>query len=305
MSSDPFNNPFGGGNGAPDPQNPFQIVNEERPVGGAVPSPFETVSDESPFGVAPSVAPKSSIPEPRGGEQRMGESNPFRTVPKPVSREEASARSPIPPSREGGFEMTGMKADSTPVGNLGAAPLGGATEAPKSASPFSAGAAVDPFASAPAPAPVAEPAASAPAAEPVRQASVEAPVARSVVAASPARLPSKPSGGVNMKQLELRAIFGVDRELSRSEMLQKARGLPGILNLANVSGHNLEALETLKSCMDGLGFAPAEAIALTCPDGLIEFVSYGSTALAVLREGDYGPGIRETLIIIARELDRE
>ncbi|MDA0766978.1 MAG: hypothetical protein O3A92_09170 [Verrucomicrobia bacterium] len=108
-----------------------------------------------------------------------------------------------------------------------------------------------------------------------------------------------------MKQLELRAIFGVDRELSRSEMLQKARGLPGILNLANVSGHNLEALETLKSCMDGLGFAPAEAIALTCPDGLIEFVSYGNTALAVLREGEYGPGIRETLIIIARELDRE
>ena len=108
-----------------------------------------------------------------------------------------------------------------------------------------------------------------------------------------------------MKQLELRAIFGVDRELSRSEMLQKARGLPGILNLANVSGHNLEALETLKSCMDGWGFAPAEAIALTCPDGLIEFVSYGNTALAVLREGEYGPGIQETLIIIARELDRE
>ncbi len=39
--SDQTNSPFGGaGNGTPDPKNPFQIVNEDRPVGGSTPSPF-------------------------------------------------------------------------------------------------------------------------------------------------------------------------------------------------------------------------------------------------------------------------
>lgn len=293
--SDPFTNPFSnGGDSAPDPQNPFQIVNEERPAGGAVPSPFESSSDESPFGVAPSVEPpKSHIPAPRSESTAATEVNPFRSVGRKPAEESAPPR--------GGFEMTGMRADSTPVGNLDAAPLGGESEAAKAGSPFAAapaseaGTAVDPFATTP-----------APAAAPKREEPAEeAPAAKPASAASPARLPSKPSKAVNMKQLELRAIFGVDRELSRSEMLQKARGLPGILNLANVSGHNLDALETLKSCMDGLGFAPGDSIALTCPDGLIEFVSYGNTALAVLREGDYAPGVRETLIIIARELDQE
>ena len=184
MLSDPFDSPFGGGNGTPDPQNPFQIVNEERPVGGAVPFPFEAAAEESPFGVAPSNEPKPIAAAPRPGAAPPSGGNPFRTEPK-----EAAAGAP----QEGGFEMTGMKADSTPVGNLDTVPIGGA----------------------------------------------------------------------------------------------------------------VEALETLKSCMDGLGFAPAEAIALTCPDGLIEFVSYGNTAMAVLREGDFQPGVRETLIIIARELDQE
>ena len=64
--SDPFNNPFSAnGEVTPDPQYPFQIVNEERPAGGAVPSPFETAAPDSPFGAAPSVEPKAIIPAPR------------------------------------------------------------------------------------------------------------------------------------------------------------------------------------------------------------------------------------------------
>ncbi|NIP92560.1 MAG: hypothetical protein GWO24_03455 [Akkermansiaceae bacterium] len=121
-------------------------------------------------------------------------------------------------------------------------------------------------------------------------------------------VPVKPGGGgavtPETKQLELRAIFGVDHELSAQEILQRARGLPGILQVAKVTSKEAAALQALQGCATKLGLDEEVPIVMSCPDGFIDFVHTDETALAVLRKEDYGPGVRATLIIVARELGK-
>ena len=112
----------------------------------------------------------------------------------------------------------------------------------------------------------------------------------------------KPSGETN--QLEIRAIFGVDHDLSHQEIIRRARALPGIQNLTTVDPRELEALDTLRASFSRWGFGDGESLVMSCPGGLVDFICSGETSLAVLNDGEYPPGVRETLIIVARELDK-
>ena len=102
----------------------------------------------------------------------------------------------------------------------------------------------------------------------------------------------------------MRAIFGVDHELSHQEIIRRARGLPGIRNVTTVASRELDALEAVRESISRWGFGDGESIAISCPDGVVDFISSGETALAVLYDGEYAPGVRETLIIVTRELDK-
>jgi hypothetical protein len=106
------------------------------------------------------------------------------------------------------------------------------------------------------------------------------------------------------KQLVLRAIFGVDRELTHQEILQRARSLPGVKNIAPVGSEAAGALSKVRDLAGSVGISDPNDIVLSCSEGVFDFISAGSTTLAVVREGKYSAGVRETLIIIAQEIDK-
>jgi hypothetical protein len=111
------------------------------------------------------------------------------------------------------------------------------------------------------------------------------------------------SDSSSIRQLELRAIFGVDRELSADEMLQRARGLSGIRGLARVGAKEMVTIEGLKNLLPslGLGGGPLKIYVGSTP---LDFIREGSVVLAVQADGKFAPGVRETLMIVARELGR-
>lgn len=119
----------------------------------------------------------------------------------------------------------------------------------------------------------------------------------------PVPVDASESDSSSIKQLELRAIFGVDRELSASEILQRAAALPGIRNLARVSAAETGAVDAIKRLIGGLGFGDGQ-VKLYCGSAPIEFVREGSVLLAVQTDGGFAPGVRETLMIVARELGK-
>jgi hypothetical protein len=102
-----------------------------------------------------------------------------------------------------------------------------------------------------------------------------------------------------IRQLALRAIFGIDRELSAGELLERARHLAGVRNLARVAEDDAELIEAARRALDGIGFANAR---LVCGDRPVEFIREGTVILAVQTEHGFAPGVRETLILVAREL---
>lgn len=107
----------------------------------------------------------------------------------------------------------------------------------------------------------------------------------------------------SIKQLELRAIFGVDRELNEGEMLQRSRALPGVRNLSRVSSGDADAVDGVKRLVASLGFGEGQ-VKLYCGSAPIEFIREGPVLLAVQTDGGFAPGVRETLMIVARELGR-
>lgn len=111
------------------------------------------------------------------------------------------------------------------------------------------------------------------------------------------------SDSFQIKQLELRAIFGVDREMTREEIIQRSRSLPGIRHIAPVSENDIAAVEALKQVVSNLGFGGG-ALKLYSGSVPIEFIREGRTLLAVQTDGGFAPGVRETLMIVARELSR-
>ncbi len=105
-------------------------------------------------------------------------------------------------------------------------------------------------------------------------------------------------------QLVLRAIFGVTRELDKTEILQRARTLPGVRNLQVVGQAEAAAMATLRNSIQRMGFGDQASLALTTSGGVVDIIEEPGTTLAVLHEGTYAAGVRETLIIVSRELAR-
>lgn len=111
------------------------------------------------------------------------------------------------------------------------------------------------------------------------------------------------SDSFSIRQLELRAIFGVDREMTTEEILQRTRALPGIRNIARVSAQDMGTIEGLKNLLPNLGFGSG-GLKLYLGSVPLEFIREGSVLFAVQTDGGFAPGVRETLMLVARELGR-
>jgi hypothetical protein len=239
-------------------------------------------------------------------------SSPFASGPEDKSPFAANDDAPAPSGAEArkpaekspfGYEP--------PVAGFGGSPFGG--------SPSPSGSQDSPFAldepekNSPDPAPPkeekapsgpsAEVAAAVAAAAGTPPASQAAPVAASAPAPAPAATPLAESDSSSIRQLELRAIFGVDRELTESEMLQRSQALPGIRHLARIADADVGAIDSIKQVLGKLDFGGGK-ISLYCNDAPLEFIREGSVMLAVQNDGAFAPGVRETLMIVARELGR-
>jgi len=140
-----------------------------------------------------------------------------------------------------------------------------------------------------------EPVAQAPRPEP-------APVAAAISAAMAAATVAESSSS-EIRQLELRAIFGVDRELSADEILQRLRGLAGVRHVTRVGAEELGAMEILKRGLAGMA-GEGKPLRLSFGNSPVDFIREGRTVLAVMTDGSFAPGVRETMIIAARELTR-
>ena len=106
------------------------------------------------------------------------------------------------------------------------------------------------------------------------------------------------------QQLELRAIFGVDHVLDMNQILQRARTLPGIRNVAVVGQQEAQALSNFRHAIQGMGLGDANEMKLNSGGGTVDFITEGETTIAVLLEGSYAPGVLETLMIVAREIGK-
>ena len=112
------------------------------------------------------------------------------------------------------------------------------------------------------------------------------------------------SDSYSIRQLELRAIFGVDREMNAEEILQRTRALPGMRNVARVNPEDMGTIEAVRNLLPNLGFGSG-GLKLYAGSVPLEFVREGNVLLAVQTDGGFAPGVRETLMLVARELGRQ
>jgi len=91
--------------------------------------------------------------------------------------------------------------------------------------------------------------------------------------------------------------------MSTDEILQRARALPGIRHIARVSAADVAAVDGLKQVVANLGFGSG-GLKLYAGSVPIEFIRESGVMLAVQTDGGFAPGVRETLMIVARELSR-
>ncbi len=278
---------------APPAKSPFAVADE-----GPATSPFAIVSEpESPFAAMKDDHPTRLAVEP-GRPVKLPER-------RPAAGETLEARSPFAAEASTSPSPFDAPAPATSPFASSPPPVPAATATPAS-SPF--GFAAEP-ATASAPAPVAAAIAAAAAAAPAA-APAPAPAA-TPVAAAPAATPapatpvteSADSDSSSIRQLALRAIFGVDRELGAEEMLQRARSLSGIRHVARIPAAEVATVDAFKKVIGSLGF-PAGQVKLISGNLPIEFIREGNVVLAIQNDGSFAPGVRETLIIVARELGK-
>ncbi len=292
--------------------SPFAVVPETAPLAAA--SPFGAVSrHDSPFMVVDDAL-----------ESRDTEGS--RPARLPERRKADSPFQAVEPPESFGFEATPPAYSNAPF----EAPSAPSPAAPSPFSTPSPAAAVSPFSTEPlratspstqaaiaafgtwqeppvaVPQAFASPAPTAFAASPVT--ATPQPVQLPSAFASPSRqtMPAPEenhSDSFSIRQLELRAIFGVDREMNPEEILQRARALPGMRNIARVSPQDMNTVESLKNLLPNLGFGSG-GLKLYSGSVPLEFVREGSVMLAVQTDGGFAPGVRETLMIVARELGR-
>lgn len=89
--------------------------------------------------------------------------------------------------------------------------------------------------------------------------------------------------------------------MNKEEILQRAGSLPGIRQISMVSEEDASTVSALKKVIANLGFGQG-AVKLYSGSSPIEFIREGRSILAVQTEGGFAPGVRETLMIVAREL---
>ena len=295
------------------PASPFAVAESEP---AKKPSPFSVVSDEA-------EKDASSIPDRRKPQEspfQISEPKEFGFEAAPAAAAAAPAEAPAPALKASPFEVA---AAAPAVAAVAAAATPAAAAAPTAANPFSAGwpeaeATPQPApAPTPAPAPVqaaapVQPAAPAPAPKAPAPAPVQvaapAPAPEPVAIPAPVFTPpssdsSSTSDSFEIKQLELRAIFGVDREMTKEEIIQRARSLPGIRQIARVSESDVATVDALKTVISNLGFG-SSPIKLYSGSVPIEFIRESKTLLAVQTDGGFAPGVRETLMLVARELGK-
>jgi hypothetical protein len=289
------------GTSEPQASSPFAAAPESAP------SPFTAVPEAAPRQQAQPAA-QSAPPKPSPftvideADERPVE--PYRPAKIPEKRKPESPFQIAEPS-EGFGAMPTMQgfpaspfetayasyaAPPSPFAPAGAADFGAFASPPQSqayAQPFTS----QPFApqSAFAPPQFTSPAAYAP-----------APMAPPPAPAQSYALTSESS---SIRQLELRAIFGVDREMGVDEIIQRCRALPGIRNVACLGGQEAGTIESLKALLAKLGYGGG-ALRIYAGQVPVEFIREGNVLLAVQTDGGFAPGVRETLMIVAREMAR-
>ncbi|MBC8127486.1 MAG: hypothetical protein H8M99_10140 [Gloeobacteraceae cyanobacterium ES-bin-144] len=289
-------------------ESPFAVVSEtvaEQPA--AAPSPFGAAPrQESPFSVVDDGAEASAV--------EFG-----RPTKLPDRRKMESPFQVAEPSEGFGFEAPAKAFGASPFEAPAAAPAPFSTPVQQPPpSPFApaepargpsnptqaaiaaftnwqepASTATVPQAFAPAP----------PAAPFEAPAPVPVPAAFAPAPQTPVRADDIQSDSLNIRQLELRAIFGVDREMNADEILQRSRALPGMRNIGRVGVSDMATIDALKNLLPSLGFGSG-ALKLYSGSVPLEFIREGSVMLAVQTDGGFAPGVRETLMIVARELNR-
>lgn len=268
--------------------SPFQVAEPsegfgyEAPARAVAASPFET-APASPFSVEPPAAVPAS---PFAAAPASPPASPF-AVAEPARPAAAS------PSTQAAIAAFTQWQEPAPASQ----PF-----APPAPEPQPAAPAQIPSAFAPAPQPAPQPVAQAVAQPVAAPAPAPAPVA-APAAAAPAQSEELPSDSSSIRQLELRAIFGVDREMGAEEILQRSRALPGMRNIARVGPEEMATIEAVKSLLPKLGFGSG-TLKLYSGSVPLEFIREGKVLLAVQTDGGFAPGVRETLMIVARELNR-
>lgn len=300
--------------------SPFAVVPE--PAAPVATSPFTAVArQESPFTVIDEVSDSQSSDATRAVKlpERRKTDSPFQVAePSEGFGFEAPAKAYAPAPFEAAPVSTPIAASpfSTAPQQPAASPFSVAPEPPRGPSP-STQAAIAAFANwqdapaTPAPQTFAEPAqAFAPVTPSAFAPAAEAPAYQAPAAFAPApqslsaeSFEASQSDSYSIRQLELRAIFGVDREMNVEEILQRSRALPGMRNIARVSQPDMAALEALKHLLPNLGFGSG-GLKLYSGSVPLEFIREGTVMLAVQTDGGFAPGVRETLMLVARELGR-
>ena len=249
--------------------SPFQAAEPPEGFGFEAPAkPFPS----SPFEIAQSPAP--TAPAPFSAPAQAYASSPFAAEP---------SRGPSPTTQAAIAAFSNWQ-ESQPAPAAAPAQAVQIPQAFEQPAPAYAPPSPVPsvFASAPAPAAAPSPAPAQSAAAPID---------------------SSQSDSYSIRQLELRAIFGVDREMNHDEILQRSRALPGMRNIARVSPQDMATIEALKQLLPNLGFGSG-GLKIYSGSVPLEFIREGSVMLAVQTDGGFAPGVRETLMIVARELGR-
>lgn len=245
-------------------ESPFQIADSMEGFGYEAPA---KAYSEAPFAVP--AAPAPAVISPFSVAPQQAAASPFAIEPQ---------RGPSPSTQAAIAAFSNLQeAPATPVPQAFAQPAQAfAQPAQAFAQPAPAAYAAVPaaFASAPQAAPVAQPS-----------------------------LDESQSDSFSIRQIELRAIFGVDREMNPDEILQRSRALPGMRNIARLSPQDITAVDALKQLLPNLGFGGG-GLKLYSGSIPLEFIREGSVILAVQTDGGFAPGVRETLILVARELGR-
>ena len=290
--------------------SPFAVVQEPAPAPAAAASPFTAgARQDSPFTVVADGA-ESRVVEPgrpaRVPERRRAES-PFQVAEPP---EGFGFEAPAKSYAAAPFEVASAAVPvltspfATPAPPVAASPF--SVEPPRGAS-LSTQAAIAAFGNwdAPtAPADVAIPQAFAQP-TPAAFAPAPAPAVQIPAAFAPLVAPVEDSNSDSfaIRQIELRAIFGVDREMNPEEILQRTRALPGMRNVARVNPQDMATIEAVKTLLPNLGFGSG-SLKLYSGSVPLEFIREGPVMLAVQTDGGFAPGVRETLMLVARELGK-